>query len=789
MNPLSALTFPRRHKRSTFLMIVLITLATTGLYVMVAVLDSIPTRAQFIYLTRVSRVYPTFANSLEPTVVSQIRAHPDVARVIPDNGLQIAPPALIGTDPDVRLMGVSQEDLQYLMTHFGVRLKEGRLYTAHTNEILLSEEVVRALGLRVGDEIDRTINERYYGAISAPLVLVGILEGDPAFRTGPSIRVGFVSFEYLADHELFAPRVSSILVVPQEGRKEVVDDFLETAIVSPRTETETYRQVSELVGMARRGLYVIIGIVNCLVAVALALVVGMINQIALTDRLDELGLLHALGYHENRLIGRLTVETAVLAGFGWLVGLALSQLILAWLKTNLYYAKGMELNLANLAPFWFVVPILLVAIAFAAISANRVFAQFDAVAIIERGKLSTEAKAPQRAVGRSSFKPLSSRTFHRRHRRREFMLIASMSLMVLGIAFPAFLVSIIPEAMNPSIEYLRYLSSISPNVGQTIDPGLRSQVRNQPTVAHLVPAMQLGLGVLVPPGSTTQVNLLGVPEGEIPVLMDRMGLHLVEGRLPKARTNEMIVSQAVAWNRALHVGSTVGRPVQEGSEVDPWISEDIPTEIVVVGLLAEDDLWVGFASFEYLERHELTASRPIHMLVLPVRERKVDLDNWLLENVVSAQTNVNTFDKSLRQIQQTTRAMAYLFAAVEGLIAGVAAAVLAALNYIFFDQRREEFAILHAVGRTRQWLVARTVKETGGALAIAWLISAAVCALLLVFAQTEIYAPIGLTLNIFNPVPWLFTLPIPIAVLAATSGTVSRMLAKLDPISIIERRS
>ncbi|MEJ2266070.1 MAG: hypothetical protein P8X95_21695, partial [Anaerolineales bacterium] len=66
---------------------------------------------------------------------------------------------------------------------------------------------------------------------------------------------------------------------------------------------------------------------------------------------------------------------------------------------------------------------------------------------------------------------------------------------------------------------------------------------------------------------------------------------------------------------------------------------------------------------------------------------------------------------------------------------------------------------------------------------------AAVCALLLIFAQKEIYAPLGLTLNIFNPVPWLFTLPVPIAVLAATSGTVSRMLAKLDPISVIERRS
>ena len=165
------------------------------------------------------------------------------------------------------------------------------------------------------------------------------------------------------------------------------------------------------------------------------------------------------------------------------------------------------------------------------------------------------------------------------------------------------------------------------------------------------------------------------------------------------------------------------------------------------------------------------------------------MDNWLVGSIASAQTDVNTYDESLRRIQQTMRGMLFLFAALEGLIAFVAAAALSAFNYIFFAQRREEFGILHAVGCTRQWLVARTVKETGSALAIAWLLSAAVCTLLLIFAQTEIYAPLGLTLNIFNPVPWLFTLPVPIAVLAATSGTVSRMLAKLDPISVIERRS
>ncbi len=56
------------------------------------------------------------------------------------------------------------------------------------------------------------------------------------------------------------------------------------------------------------------------------------------------------------------------------------------------------------------------------------------------------------------------------------------------------------------------------------------------------------------------------------------------------------------------------------------------------------------------------------------------------------------------------------------------------------------------------------------------------------FYRFGVFVPLGLRLNVMNPIPWLFTLPIPVAVLTVTSGTVARTLSKLDPVSIIERR-
>jgi ABC-type lipoprotein release transport system permease subunit len=782
MNPLSPLAYYRRHKRQTLLLMGLISLVTLGIYVMVGVLDSTLDTAYTTanYLTRFSKVYPVLGHSLEPAVVSQIRTHPDVERVISENGIRISWPSLFGGG-SFNVLGVAEADMQVLMEVCDVRLKEGRLLETRTNEVLLPEEIARALELRLGDRIGASINKRYYSNVPTELVLVGILENDPIAGSGEGVLVGFVSYEYLDGHELYTPRPSRLLVVAREGRKTTVDDFLETAILSAHTEVETHGLLSAFRDRVRQVFYLVFGVVDCLVVVVVALVVGTINQIALTQRMAEFGVLHAVGHHKNRLIRRLALETAAMAGVGWIAGLALSMLIFAWLKETVYEPRGMELNLANLWPIWFTIPIPLVAIAFAAVSIMRVLARLDAVAIIERGQLSTEARDQRRAVTRSSARPLSSRTFYLRHRRRALMLMVGMALMILGIAFPAFFAAPLLDAKLPFFEYLHHVSVVLPGVGRTVDPGVAARIRAHPRVARVIPAMRLDLTASIPP-TEADFTFYGVSEDDLPALIDLYGVYLKEGRLPRPRSNEIVLSEAVAMNRDLHVGDTVGRPVYE-------LDYTIPTEMVVVGILAPSDLWMGFASYEYLESHELYSARPVHLLVIPAEGHKAELDDWLEKDVASTQTTVRTYDAQYRELQEATRGILLLFAGLESVVALVAAIALAILNYVFFAQRREEFGVLHAMGHSRLWLVLRTVRETVGVVGLAWLTGAGICVTGLILAQVKIYVPRGMSLDFSNLAPWLFTLPIPLAVVAASAGVVVWMLSRLDPVSIIDRRS
>jgi ABC-type antimicrobial peptide transport system permease subunit len=164
------------------------------------------------------------------------------------------------------------------------------------------------------------------------------------------------------------------------------------------------------------------------------------------------------------------------------------------------------------------------------------------------------------------------------------------------------------------------------------------------------------------------------------------------------------------------------------------------------------------------------------------------MDAWMREELNPELVEPYTFE----WMRWNYRLLALLFLAVFGvvevIIAIVAAVALAVLSYVFYAQRREEYGILHAIGRSRRWLVLRTVRETASTLGLAWLLSALICGLVLVGVQLGLYAPRGLSLNFFNPAPWLFTLPIPAAVVAASSGLVARMLRKMDPVAVIENR-
>jgi ABC-type lipoprotein release transport system permease subunit len=656
-----------------------------------------------------------------------------------------------------------------------------------TNGILLSEQIAANLGLQVGDVIHNSANSELYINIPVPLQVVGILESD--------VRLSIASYEYFDNYELLRRRAAlTFLVVAQPGREAAVDGFLRNEIESARTPVRTYQELKQDMASEYQATYSLLVPVILLVMAAITLAIGIVNRIAFSRRVSEFGILHAVGHGKKWLARRLTLETGALACAGWALGVGISWLALYALELGLFAPRGHELDVVTLRPALFVVPVPLAVIGFTLFSSGRIFARLDSVSVVERGQLGLQGQRQQSKTAQSSSRPLASWTFYRRHKQRAVLSTGAMALMIIAVVMFIFLLTATRHAQTAYLGNLSRMSLVFSASSSRLDPGVISQVRTHPTVERAIPFVQYTmLSILIPPGESSYISPFGVYAEDMAYLVELYGLELAQGSLPRPHTNEIVIPQAVAQNRDLQVGDVIGdpeRPAYPGAS-----SIVLPTPFVISGIFAQpstgEENWLSFVSLEFMASHkalDIPEDVIYPLIVVPKDGQKAALDDWLENELAGDAVQVRTYGLEASRAQEKTRTQVLTIALLESGIAIVAAAALAALNYISVSQRRAEFGALHALGYSRARLVWRAIKETVFTTGAAWGFSAALFLVELLYFQFGLFGPLGLRLNPFNLTPWLFTLPIPVAVLAVAAGTLAWTLSRLDPVSIIERR-
>jgi ABC-type lipoprotein release transport system permease subunit len=789
MSPFSLFTYYSRHKGHTALFLGVINLATVGLYLMVALSLAIyvePMRTNRQFLSKLNIVMP-LGDELGAAVMAQVRGRPGVEQVIPFvAGQGISLPEVIGGDTNwFNLWGVWEEDINTVMEKCGATLEEGHLLQPSTNGIMITREVAAALNLHVGDIIHNTVNPRFYSNIADPLEVVAILESD--------VRLGILSAEYMNNHEIYQNFPLRFMITSKQGHESEVDNFLRNEIKSSQTVVWTLQTLNEQMAGEYLKTYVFIIPLIIIVATAVSLVIGTLNRIAFARRIPEFGILHAAGYKRRWLMRHLVAETATLALMGWTLGILISWVVLYGLKLSVFEPRGHPLSVITAVPALLVLLVPVAVVTFTQAGFHRLLSRMDVVTIIERSELGPEEQSHKPGVASSSPRPLSVGTFYRRHRGRTVLITGAMSLMIIAVAFVIFFFSATSDAQRARLGDLIRMSSIRTRFGSHADMGVISQVRANTMVDRVIPCAQMTmLDISIPPFERVSINPYGVYAEDMAYIVELYDLELKEGHLPRPHTNEIVIPEIVAQNRDLHIGDVLGNreyPAYLGAPA-------LPADFIISGIFAkstvpENENWLAFVSLEFLQYHESFAFFGLldHFLVVPKIGQKVAMDDWLVSELGKyPEMRVMTYDQSLAHARESTRTSLLTMALIESGVAVVAAVALAVLNVISIAQRQTEFGLLHALGHPRPWLVGRTVRETVFATGAAWVISAVVCLVGMVYLQLYIFIPLGLRFNLFSLTPWLFTLPIPVTVLLATAGTVSRTLSKLDPVTVIERR-
>jgi hypothetical protein len=289
---------------------------------------------------------------------------------------------------------------------------------------------------------------------------------------------------------------------------------------------------------------------------------------------------------------------------------------------------------------------------------------------------------------------------------------------------------------------------------------------------------------------SSPLETYGVTAEDMAYLVDLYGLGLAEGHLPRPNTNEIAIPWTAAKNRNLRVGDVIGDPDQPIYPDAPAL----PGELVVSGIFApaedwDGDVWLSLMSLEFVGGEPDLWPTDLSLIVVPRAGQKGALDDWLERTFAADDRLVLTSGRYQAVLREATTMGLFALSLMESIIALVAALALAGLNYIFVTQRRAEFGVLSALGLGRRQLVWRVARETLFTTGVAWLVGLLGCAVILVYLHYGHYAPLGFRLDFFNLTPWLFTLPIPVAVFAASAATTAWMLSKLDPVALIERRA
>lgn len=792
MNPLSIGTYWRRHRGRAALILGLSAFTTAGLYAVVSavlILFNEPFPASATYLQTGSLLFAVGSPQLERGLVAQLRVHPDIAQVVPAYTYHLAIPSLItGNYYSFDLLALNEADIGAVMAANGVTLQAGRLLQPRTNEFMLAAEMATSLGLQLGDEISNATDPIRYRNLEQPLRLVGILQGD--------IRLGLASAEYLASLNSAAKPDGSMLVLANAGKARAVDTFLSNTINSNHTQVFTLSLQEADRARTVRTTLTLFTPIAILLSLVLMAVVGVIQRMDTLRRLPELGILHVIGLQKQWLLRRLLLENVGLAVGGWLIGLLLPIAILSLLIHYLFAPHGYLTTPLQAPALWLTLPIPLAVLGFTVISLRRLFARLDGIALIEHGELpasptlrhgppATLPHATQPGIP-LTHNPHSSVTFYRRHRSRTALLVGTMTLTIMAVALITFLFTTSMDASFVRLGHLRLLSLVAPRHTAQFASGIIAQLQSNPMVERVMPTMILRPFTLeIPPFSRVMLESYAVNEADLHYLVAHDGLTLKAGRLPKARTNEVVIAEAVAQNRNLKVGDMIGE-YTVNADAPP-----LPAPLVITGIFArapqrQAETLLSFASLEFVQSH--AAFAPAEALLVTAQPgAKAQLDEWLTQTVASEQIEVTTYPQALALFYQEIGTVLTTLSLLEGVIALIAAVALGVLNYLFVSQRQAEFGVLHALGFGRRWLIGRTLRETLFITGLAWGLSVVLCGVGLLYLQYGLFQPRGLALDFFNPTPWYYTLPVPVAVLLASAITLFRFFTRLDPVAVIEK--
>ncbi len=307
-------------------------------------------------------------------IAQQVAELPQTTVMLPMIPEVIRVNTLIG--PGTRnVFAVSAPMLPWFVGRIGEHLIAGRLPDGQDDGIALPWQVLASRHLRLGDTIGQQVDPAEW--LPGRWQIVGELSG--------GVLAGVVPYDAmkavlpLRD----VPGVASYAVFAKPGELGGLNGFLEAL---PLDQVRVYTEGAE----AReynddvRLLDWLVWSINLVTVGVLSLAMGLLNNLFYMQRMEEYGILAAIGYTHGLLARRALLEVAAVTLTSWGIGLGLTLGLTRSLGTWLFQPQGIRLPPLTMHDILFTLPIPLLIAAFTLATVLRRLRRLDPVSVVER---------------------------------------------------------------------------------------------------------------------------------------------------------------------------------------------------------------------------------------------------------------------------------------------------------------------------------------------------------------------------------------------------------------------
>lgn len=367
------------NKRRGISLIFVMALTVFSIYFVTSLVQSIFSTVEYsniACLNDFSFVYPVGGSSfLQNETVEKIKNDDSVENAYPILLEYTVINNIFGTTSGYAAF-MEAADIKEIFNDYSLTVTEGRLPQENSYELIMHEDMLKNKGLSVGDTFGSAVDEGEQ--IDGKYMITGAFSGNSYMAFGTK------SYKQKELEELgldFQNTTFGLLVTPKADL-DTMNTMLDT-MSHDEAAAMTLSYAQKTLKDNVSSIKFLMGVIVIVIAVSISAAVCIVLETTYNDRMEEFGILYAIGYKKSWLFRNIIAEIVVLVFISWILGLILSYGVLSLVAKSVFEPMGQMLSIVSIQSLLYTIIVMVVFVVVTILVTILKFAKKDLIAIIE----------------------------------------------------------------------------------------------------------------------------------------------------------------------------------------------------------------------------------------------------------------------------------------------------------------------------------------------------------------------------------------------------------------------